>query len=513
MNPPDVNRRRFLQAAGWGCAAVATTGNHVRGHTARPSETKTLIVDTSPRFELSKYLYMQFMEPLGVTDTSVDAAWDFQAAKWREDVIDITQVLAPTSLRWGGCFCSYYRWKEGVGPQDQRQPMLNLLWGGLYNNQVGTHEFVDFCRRVGADPLLVVNFESDGRRRWAKLPNGDIRSGNSREAAEWVDYCNNPSNSLRMSHGHKQPYNVKLWQIGNETSYDHNGFDVETAAQKTLEFAEAMRKVDPNIALIGWGDSGWAPRMLEVAGHELQYLAFHHHFNAGGADSPLRGIKYREDPARTWAYLMRTGDRQQQRIDQMRQQIGNSEIPLALTECHYALPGRNRCEVLSTWAAGVAYARVLNVHERNGDILKFATLADFCGTRWQNNAIMIPVPRGRSYMMPVAMAMSLFRKNVGQQAVQVLTAPDDLDVTASRSGDRVFLHVVNTHRTQSRQATLALNDADIQEAHVRWFALHPETEIFEYRPEHTFPREEKLRAPFVWTFPAASVTAVELELA
>jgi hypothetical protein len=197
----------------------------------------------------------------------------------------------------------------------------------------------------------------------------------------------------------------------------------------------------------------------------------------------------------------------------MRDQASGSKIPLALTECHYALPGRNRCEVLSTWAAGVAYARVLNVHERNGDILKFATLADFCGTRWQNNAIMIPVPRGRSYMMPVAMVMSLFRKNTGIQAVRVLAAPDDLDVAASRTGNRVYLHVVNTNRTQSRKATVSLNDAQIQEAHVRWFALDPEVEIFEYRPEHTFPQEQKLIAPYAWTFPAASVTAVELTLA
>ena len=44
----------------------------------------------------------------------------------------------------------------------------------------------------------------------------------------------------------------------------------------------------------------------------------------------------------------------------------------------------------------VANARLLNVHERHGDKLKIATLADFCGTRWQVNAIMIPVPGGNN---------------------------------------------------------------------------------------------------------------------
>ena len=80
-----------------------------------------------------------------------------------------------------------------------------------------------------------------------------------------------------------------------------------------------------------------------------------------------------------------------------------------MTECHFAIPGRDRCDVLSTWAAGVSYARILNNHQRHGDVLKIATAADFCGTRWQNNAVMIPVPKGdnRAYLQPVARVMAL----------------------------------------------------------------------------------------------------------
>ena len=88
-----------------------------------------------------------------------------------------------------------------MGPIDRRRPMINLLWGGVYMNQVGTGEFVDFCRRVGADPLIVVNFESDGRPYWAVSPKGEVRSGDAKEAAEWVDYCNTPSNAARRGLG------------------------------------------------------------------------------------------------------------------------------------------------------------------------------------------------------------------------------------------------------------------------------------------------------------------------
>jgi alpha-N-arabinofuranosidase len=511
MNQNDLSRRDFLKSVGLGSAAVALSGKALAGQQADTKANACISIDPQPKFVLSPYLYMQFMEPLGTTDSSVDAAWDFGADRWREDVVDITQQLAPTLMRWGGCFCSYYRWKEGVGPMAGRRPMLNQFWGGIYNNQVGTHEFVEFCRRVGADPLIAVNFESDGRKGWAVSPKGDVRSGDAKEAGEWVDYCNNPSNALRLQHGVEEPYGVKLWQVGNETSYGPE-MDLDTAAKKTLEFAKAMRKADPTIEIIGWGGSGWAGRMAEVAGEELAYIAFHNGFSPGGEGSPLHGIEYRKDPAKTWEYFMRTYKAQETALDDMRRQLAKYKIPIAMTECHYFLPGRNRCEALSTWAAGVANARILNVHERNGDVLKIATLADFCGTRWQNNAVIIPVPSGKSFMMPVAMVMSLYRRHSGSQAVDVAAAPDGLDTTAGLTGDRIFLHVVNTNRTKSVTSAFQVRGRKIAAGRAYWFALDPEFEVFEYRPEHTFPKEGALDLNKTWTFPPASVSAIELTM-
>lgn len=120
---------------------------------------------------------------------SNEAAWNHQRGDWREDVVDVTAELAPPLMRFGGCLSSYYRWREGVGPRQRRKPMLNLLWGGVESNQVGTHEFVDFCRRVGAQPFFCVNFESDGRQPWAHPARGGVRCAGPAEAAAWVDYC------------------------------------------------------------------------------------------------------------------------------------------------------------------------------------------------------------------------------------------------------------------------------------------------------------------------------------
>ena len=200
--------------------------------------TSNISIDPKPEFELSPYLYMQFMEPLGTTDGSVEAAWDLWKNQWRTDVIEAVKELSPTMIRWGGILSSYYRWKEGVGPREKRIPMQNLTWGGFESSQVGTAEFIDLNRKVNAEPLICVNFESEGIERRSKDRNGNVRKAGPEEAAEWVDYCNNSSNIQRISHGFDKPFNVKYWQIGNETSYGRGGYDMETAARRTVVFAK-----------------------------------------------------------------------------------------------------------------------------------------------------------------------------------------------------------------------------------------------------------------------------------
>src|SRR5436309_81689 len=171
-------RRRDLLAA----AATAAV--------ARAASTG-IVVDPQPQFEISPLLYMQFMEPLGVTDPVVEASWDYEADDWRKDFVDITRDLAPGAMRFGGLFSRYYRWREGVGPAGRRPWMRNYVWGGKETNRVGTHEFVDFCRRVGAEPFYCVNFLSDGDKRYGTTREGN-RTGDAKEAAEWVSYANDP---------------------------------------------------------------------------------------------------------------------------------------------------------------------------------------------------------------------------------------------------------------------------------------------------------------------------------
>jgi hypothetical protein len=245
----------------------------------------------------------------------------------------------------------------------------------------------------------------------------------------------------------------------------------------------------------------------------LQYIAFHHHFDSGLENSPLRPNEYRNDPDRTWRHLMNAYKSLEHRISELRREITGSGVSLAMTEGHFALPGHNRCGVLASWAAGVAYARLLNVQVRNGDLLKIATLADFCGSLWMVNAIMIPNPAGwagDAYLMPVARILSLYRKHMGRQAVGVERAPQGLDVTASRRGNRVYLYVVNPRLAETVRAQLKVAGRRVVSGQVFEIADDPWREMDVTIRDAFRARRRTLPANARWSFPPASVTAVEL---
>src|SRR5947209_14237553 len=98
-------RREFLkQGAGVvGVAALSQLQRAARCQAAVAEEASgAIVVDPKPLFDLSPHLYMQFMEPLGTTDSSVEAAWSYDADTWRRDFIDTTSDLAPGMMRYGG---------------------------------------------------------------------------------------------------------------------------------------------------------------------------------------------------------------------------------------------------------------------------------------------------------------------------------------------------------------------------------------------------------------------------
>ncbi len=484
-------------------------------------------VDTTPKYDLSPYLYMQFAEPLGNADSSIDASWDFRAEKWQPKALEMVKRLAPPMLRWGGCFSSYYHWKEAVGPMAERVPMHNMCWDGIYLNHVGTAELAELAKEVGSELLFCVNFASDGRMHWAHPAPGEDRLGTAEEAAEWVRYCNDPDDKLRKSHGHEQPYGVYFWQIGNETSYDRRGFTSEQNAVKAVEFIKAMRGADPNLKLIVWGDGpndawqgrylagetcDWTKDICEAVGDTADMVAFHNHFGGGLRYAALQGTEYRKDPDLTWEKILETTRDFEDRIIYMEKSVAPYGQKLAITEGHYSLRGRHRGDLLSSWYAGIAYARCANMLERHGDVVKIATLADFMGNRWQNNAIMLPTPiwtNDVAYFLPVGTIMGLFSHHLGTHALSV-TAPDGIDVAASRTDDKVFLHIVNLSRTMAKRLDISIPDFDSTPSRILEISPNPDDEVSSMCADIFAPHD--ITPTDAYTLPAAAVAVMEVTL-
>lgn len=487
---------------------------------ALAADPTAIVVDPKPLFDISPLLYMQFMEPLGVTDSSVEASWNYDADDWRKDFVDVVRDLAPDTLRFGGLFSRYYHWREGVGPVAQRPWMRNYVWGGKETNRVGTHEFVDFCRRVGAEPLYCVNFMSDGEKRYASMREGN-RTGDAREAADWVSYANDPDHAERKRNGASQPYNIKLWQLGNETSYGNVTFSKDESIAHTIEFARAMKERDRGVRLIGWGDHGrggelWAKDLIERAGEYLDFVAIHMMGESPKRpNTVLKGLRYQKEPEVAWQELLELADNVEKRVLQLEEAIsGHENIGVAITEGHLSLSPHNTNPILYEWLSAAYHARSLNIYQRHGSRVKIATAADFQGNRWTNTAVMLPTPGGKSFPMPVASIAGLFKRVNGKQCIGVKSAPSSLDIAASRSGNKIYLHIANLQYRGSIEASFVVDG--MKTASGKVYAIAPD-DLRQYvnqdQPDVFRPAESALSGTpaLRWRFPAGSVTAVELE--
>ena len=172
--------------------------------------TKIKVSEESEAPVISKHIYGHFSEHLGrciygglyVGEESVVP----NTAGVRNDIIDALKELQIPNLRWpGGCFADTYHWKDGVGPKDERPTMVNRWWGGVTeDNSFGTHDFLNLCETLGAEPYLAANVGSSTVQEFTEYVEYVLHKGGS-PMAEW-----------RKEHGRDEPWKVKYWGVGNE---------------------------------------------------------------------------------------------------------------------------------------------------------------------------------------------------------------------------------------------------------------------------------------------------------
>jgi alpha-N-arabinofuranosidase len=86
--------------------------------------------------------------------------------------------------------------------------------------------------------------------------------------------------ALRAANGHPAPYGVALWAVWNEVygPWERGHTDPSTYARRVIEFAEAMKAVDPTIRIVAQGDLGsYSEIVLAEAGPAIDLLSVHHY--------------------------------------------------------------------------------------------------------------------------------------------------------------------------------------------------------------------------------------------
>ncbi|EMA59681.1 alpha-N-arabinofuranosidase [Halorubrum lipolyticum] len=205
----------------------------------------------------------------------------------REGVFELLADLEVPVLRWpGGCFADDYHWEDGVGPREERPRRRNLFWAQgpeerpEESNAFGTDEFLRFCEAIGTEPYLAAN----------------VGSGDPREAADWVEYCNYGGDTAladrRRENGREDPYGVRYWGLGNENWGCGGRMSPEQYAREYRRFAtyvgtQSNQMLDHDLELIacGYERHEWNRRFLEEVGNSpwgpefpLDHLTFHHYY-------------------------------------------------------------------------------------------------------------------------------------------------------------------------------------------------------------------------------------------
>ncbi len=202
----------------------------------------------------------------------------------RTDVIAALRDLNFRSMRYpGGNFLSGYRWQDGVGPKDQRPRRRDLAWQSIETNQFGTDEFMEFCQAVNTEPMIAVN----------------MGTGSIQDAANLVEYCNAQVGTqyadLRAANGHRDPYGVKYWCLGNEMDgpWQIGHLEAEDYGKKAREAGKMMHLHDPSISLVSCGSSNnrmptypeWDRVVLEHTWEVVDYHSMHHYANNHADDT------------------------------------------------------------------------------------------------------------------------------------------------------------------------------------------------------------------------------------
>jgi alpha-N-arabinofuranosidase len=475
--------------------------------------------------EIDPKIYGVFMEPIhfsgkiaGLTDSA-----DFNTLYgnlyapsspladengFRKDYVEAMKELKITNMRWpGGNFVMGYNWKDGIGPKSQRPARINLAWGGIDNNHVGTDEWFALNKSIGCQNIVCVN----------------LGLGTINDACDWLEYCNYKKGTyysdLRAKNGHPEPYGVKIWDLGNEVDgepWELGYKSSEDYVKIGREAAKAMKSVDPTIKLVASGSANieptgkwvdWNRNVLDGLGDKIDYLSIHRYWDA----SP--------------DYYVFMGDRAMDFEEKIRVTAGeidavsvkkNFKNPIYISVDEWGTIGRDFLNVLPI-------AQCFNSFIRHADIVKmsdYTMLTSLLSTDKEKG----------SFKTPLFSAFKLFSNNCRGISVDTYVECDTfnagrfkgipyLDVTTvySKENSTVYINVVNRHKDKAITTEIVNNSGSFAgKAEASTLNAVSLTEPFSFDKQNQYkPVVKDVKADrnkITYSFPAHSFTQIKVQV-
>jgi alpha-N-arabinofuranosidase len=369
---------------------------------------------------------------------------------FRKDYIEVMKELKITNMRWpGGNFVMGYNWQDGIGPKDQRPARINLAWGGIDNNHVGTDEWIALNKAMGSENVICVN----------------LGLATISDACYWVEYCNYKKGTyysdLRARNGHEKPYNVKIWDLGNEVDgapWELGYKCAEDYVKIARESVKAMRSVDNTIKFVASGSSyyestgqwvEWNRKVLTGLGDMIDYISIHAYWNWGEMPDYYtymgqRALEFEEKIRVTAAEI------------EAAKAMKDFKNPIYISVDEWGVFGRNFLSVLPI-------AQCLNSFIRHADVVKM--------TNFTLLTSLLNIDREKgSFKTPLFHTFKLFSNNCRGNSIDTYVECDTfntekckgipfLDVTSvySNETNTVYINVVNRHKDKTITADIINN--------------------------------------------------------
>ena len=390
---------------------------------------KVVVLPQEPIGTINPYLHGHFAEHLGeLIYPGVCVPLDSPIPNTggiRHDVVEALKPLEIPVLRWpGGCFADDYHWRDGIGPYEKRPVRVNRHWGMTEERgQFGTHEFVTFCRLLGAEPYFA----------------GNVGSGTPAELRDWVEYCNFAGRSTladeRRANGAEEPFGVRWWGIGNENWGCGGDMSPEYYAEEFSRFRCFVSNYSgTEVQAIACGQNNadweWTRRFFAQMRHhtmdrlrKVQGFAAHYYCGTAGTATEYTSDQWLELLARAAAVEgVITGCRQI-----MDEYDPERRIPLLLDEWgawHPVEKGKQPRGLYqqNTIRDACVAALSLDIFHNQADKLVMANIAQLINVL---QAVLL-VEEDRCIKTPTYHVFDLYRPHKGAQAVRFVSCAGDI---------------------------------------------------------------------------------------